>query len=155
MRLRKDFCLGGLMGLPRHSKGWRHSQFEQLIVLREHGYEGVVHWGAWADIRRAGLVPCGMARIRQPAEAIGLAHAHQDEGLDFTTLHAGTGFESDADMDRLASAIIDASSRTGYALHVETHRATMTQDIKRTIDLLSRFPELPDYSGFFTLVYRS
>lgn len=153
MQLRRDFCLGGLANLPMTSLGWRSDRAAQLEMLRDYGYVGVVHWEGWAEIRRAGLIPCGMAGMRAPAEAIEIARRHQGEGLDFTTLHVGTGFESDAAMDALAAAVLEASSRTGYALHIETHRATMTQDIRRTLDLVQRFPELPltlDFSHWYS-----
>lgn len=114
----------------------------QLALLAEHGYAGVVAWSGWADVRRAALIPCGMGRVLRPGEATPLARRHRDEGLDFTTLHVGTGFESDAEMDALAAAVLDASAVTGHPLHVETHRATMTQDARRTMDLLGRFPGL-------------
>ncbi|MBU6166098.1 MAG: hypothetical protein KGQ52_08190 [Alphaproteobacteria bacterium] len=153
MRLRRDICLGSLAGLPRHSSGWRASLSAQLDLLKQHGYHGVVAWGEWDAIRAAGLLPCGMARVTRPAEALAVAQAHQDQGLDFTTLHAGTGLETDAEMDRLADAILAAASRTGHALHVETHRATMTQDIALTRALLARFPDLAltlDFSHWYS-----
>lgn len=152
MRLRRDFCLGGLANLPTTSIGWRPDRAAQLEMLRDYGYAGVIHWEGWDDIHRAGLIPCGMACVRTPEAAIEIARRHQGEGLDFTTLHVGSGFETDAAMDKLAASVLDASSRTGYALHIETHRATMTQDIRRTLDLLLRFPELPltlDFSHWY------
>jgi hypothetical protein len=153
MRLRRDFCLAGLSALPTTSQGWRETEAEQLSLLVKHGYEGVIAWRSWEDIRKAGLIPCGMARLRKPVDALDLATRHQALGLDFTAVHAGTGFESDAEMDEMATAILSAAEQTGHALHVETHRATMTQDIKRTLDLLIRFPELPialDFSHWYT-----
>ncbi len=153
MQLRRDICLGSLANLPVRSSGWLASKSAQLGLLKELGYQGVVHWGDWAPIHDAGLIPCGMASIVDTAAALDLAKHHRDAGLDFTTLHVGTGFESDAEMDALAAAVIEASAQTGHALHVETHRATMTQDIRRTVDLLTRFPELPltlDFSHWYT-----
>lgn len=153
MRLRRDFCLGGLQGLPSFSLGWRPTLPESLALLAEHGYRGVVAWEGFAEIRAAGLIPCGMGRVRKPDDAMPLAMRHRDEGLDFTTLHVGTGFETDAEMDRLAGAVLEASAATGQPLHVETHRATMTQDMQRSLELLKRFPELPltlDFSHWYT-----
>lgn len=153
MQLRRDFCLGGLLGLPRFSSGWRPTLAEGLALLAERGYRGVIAWDSFAEIQAAGLVPCGMARVLRPKDAFEVAVRHRDAGLDFTTLHAGTGFESDAEMDSLAGAILEAAAATAYTLHVETHRATMTQDIQRTLDLVKRFPELPltlDFSHWYT-----
>lgn len=153
MRLRRDLCLGTLTNLPRFSAGFRPSLDAQLALVRERGFEGVSHWDAWEQIQRAGLIASGMARITDPEQALPLARTNKDLGLDFTALHVGTGFESDAEMDALAASVIDASTATGHALYVETHRATMTQDIKRTLDLVGRFPDLRftlDFSHWYS-----
>jgi sugar phosphate isomerase/epimerase len=153
MIIRRDICLGGLAGLPSASAGHGLDRPEALARLAGHGFAGVVAWDNWDAIRAAGLIPCGMGRILAPAEALPLARAHADAGLDFTTLHVGTGFESDAAMDRLAEAVLEAGALSGHALHIETHRATMTQDIRRTIDLVARFAQLTftlDFSHWYT-----
>jgi len=153
MIIRRDICLGGMAGLVPGSQGHGLPLAGQLALLRRHGYEGVVAWDGWDAIRAASLVPCGMARIVTPGEALPLARRHADADLDFTTLHVGTGFESEAAMDRLVAAVLEAAAITGHALHIETHRATMTQDIRRTLDLLARFPELTftlDFSHWYT-----
>jgi hypothetical protein len=49
--------------------------------------------------------------------------------------------------------VLDASARHAYPLFVETHRATITQDMRRTIDLIARFPALrfnADLSHYYT-----
>jgi hypothetical protein len=56
-------------------------------------------------------------------------------------------------MDRLVSAVLEASQRVGLPLYIETHRATITQDAWRTIQLTKRFPEIRfngDFSHFYT-----
>jgi hypothetical protein len=45
-------------------------------------------------------------------------------------------------MARLAEALLEISVTERHPLYLETHRATMTQDIRRTLDLVERFPEL-------------
>ncbi|MFO6448711.1 hypothetical protein ACLBKU_16380 [Erythrobacter sp. NE805] len=153
MLLRRDICLGGMARLVPGSEGHGLDLAGQLALLRRHGFAGVVAWDGWEAIRAAGLIPCGMARIRAPEEALPLARRHADAGLDFTTLHVGTGFESDAAMARLAEAVCDAAAITGHPLPVETHRATMTQDIRRTLDLVALFPQLTftlDFSHWYT-----
>ena len=153
MIIRRDICLGGLVHLPRGSAGHGLALPEQFALLRANGYAGVVTGEHWQDIRDAGLIPCGMGRVLTPQDALPLARLHQDAGVDFTTLHVGTGFESDDEMARLAGAVLEAAAITGHRLHVETHRATMTQDIRRTVDLLARFPQLSltlDFSHWYT-----
>ena len=62
------------------------------------------------------------------------------EGMECVTLHAGWGIEDDAEAFTLIDAILQESTR--LALYVETHRATLFQDMWRTVQFVSRFPEL-------------
>lgn len=153
MKLRRDICLGTLEGLPAISPLHGLALAEQLALVRAYGYVGVTAWDRWDAIRDAGLVPCGMGRVLAPQDALPLARRHHDEGLDYTTLHVGTGFESDHAMALLAEAVLNAEAATGHPLHIETHRATMTQDIRRTVDLLAIFPQISitlDFSHWYT-----
>jgi hypothetical protein len=153
MIIRRDICLGGMAALPEGSAGHGLSLPDQLALLREEGYRGVVAWDNWEAIHAAGLVAVGMGRVLQPEDAHPLALSDAGQGLDFSTLHVGTGFESDDTMARLAEAVLEAEATTGHPLHIETHRATMTQDIRRTIDLVGTFPELTftlDFSHWYT-----
>jgi hypothetical protein len=153
MRLRRDINLGTLLELPRASRGWRASLDEQLAMLRELGYEGAQAWEGFDRIHRAGLLPLGMARVTQPAQVDDIARRHRDEGLGFTNLHVGTGFESDVQLDALADALLEAQARHGHLLLVETHRATATQDIWRTLQWVARRPALrftADLSHWYT-----
>jgi hypothetical protein len=153
MIIRRDICLGGLAGLPAGSAAHGLVLPDQLALLREAGFGGVVAWDSWEAIQAAGLVAVGMGRVLRPEDALPLARRHAEGGLDFTTLHVGTGFESDDEMARLAEAVLAAEAATGHRLHIETHRATITQDIRRTLDLITRFPELAftlDFSHWYT-----
>jgi hypothetical protein len=65
----------------------------------------------------------------------------------------GTGMEDDDEAARLVEEVLDASTTTGIPLYVETHRATVTQDIWRTLQLVRRFPEIRfngDFSHWYT-----
>jgi sugar phosphate isomerase/epimerase len=153
MRMRRDICLGGLADLIPGSAAHGLPLPDQLALLRGYGYRGIVAWDHWDAIRGAGLIPCGMARVREARDALPVARLHRDAGLDFTTLHVGTGFETDREMALLAEAVIEAAAITGHPLHVEIHRATMTQDIRRTVDLIERFQALRftlDFSHWYT-----
>jgi hypothetical protein len=152
-RIRKHLSLGNLLALPPASAGFRDNLAAQLQLVKSQGYESVQSWDNWRLIQDAGLRASGIARLLSPDQAAAIAEAHRDAGLEFTNLHVGTGFESDAEMDALADSILQASARTGYTLLVETHRATATQDIWRTLRWIERFPELrftADLSHWYT-----
>jgi hypothetical protein len=80
------------------------------------------------------------------------ARFFRDAGCDCTTVHLGTGLETDTEMARLAETLLNISSSEAHPIYLETHRATMTQDIRRTLDLVERFPELR-FNGDFAHWY--
>ncbi|WP_394769619.1 tRNA-dependent cyclodipeptide synthase [Lacisediminihabitans sp.] len=107
----------------------------------------------------AGLRSVGMGRV----DRLGDAHRIASDGIarvyGCATLHVGTGFEGDAEADALIADIVSVSERLGFPLFVETHRATVTQDPWRTLQLVARHPGLllnGDFSHWYTgveLVY--
>lgn len=102
---------------------------------------------------------CGSDRINTPDEADAVAAKHVAAGRDCLTVHAGWGVEDDAEVDRLVEAILAASERHRLPIFLETHRATITQDVWRTVQIAKRFPEVRfngDFSHYYTgqeLVY--
>ena len=153
--LRKDINISTIIDLPDHSSGPHLTYFQQeelCSLLKAHGYQGVQT--ALPDAALSmGLAVTGMGDVHAPADADKLAARQKDQGYQATTLHVGTGLESDDDMDRLAGAVLEAEAKHGHPLYIETHRATMTQDIRRTLDLIERFPQLgfnADLSHWYT-----
>jgi hypothetical protein len=94
-----------------------------------------------------------MANIQKPGQLEPVATQLVDEGYECLTLHAGSGFESQADALHLLEDILAASEKTGLPVFIETHRATLTQDIWRTVEFIKELPELRfivDYSHWCT-----
>lgn len=131
-----------LDGLAAGTLGARDTRQAQLAMLAGHGITGVLAWSEWPAIRAAGLVPHAMGRVEDPSDADALLAWHVDAGVASTTVHLGTAFDTDAQMDRLAGAVLDAAARHGHPVFVETHRATVTQDPWRTLRWIERFPDL-------------
>ena len=128
--------------LPDWSAGPRGDRAHVYAAVKEAGYEAIQTLEPEAA-REAGLIPTGLARIFDDVGGMReVALRWRDAGCDCTTVQLGTGFESDDEMARLAEAMLEISAAIGHPLYLETHRATMTQDIKRTLDLVERFPEL-------------
>lgn len=101
----------------------------------------------------AGCMPfCGLNRISTPAEADAIAASHASRGDTCITVHAGWGLESDDEVARLVEAILSASDRHRLPIFIETHRATITQDIWRTVQITRRFPEVR-FNGDFSHYY--
>jgi hypothetical protein len=76
-----------------------------------------------------------------------------DLGFACCTLMVGTGFEDHDTAARLIDEVVTASLDAKIPLYVETHRATLTQDAWRTLQLIERFPEIRfngDFSHWYT-----
>ncbi len=128
--------------LPDWSAGPRGDRTQIYAAIKAAGYEAIQTLEPEAALA-AGLIPTGLARIFDDLDQMReVAVRWRDAGCDCTTVQLGTGFESDEEMAQLAEALLEIGETEHHPLYLETHRATMTQDIKRTLDLVARFPEL-------------
>lgn len=138
--------------LPDWSSGPRGTPAEIYAAVADAGYEALQSPDP-ANAAAAGLIPTGMMRIFDDVDQMReRTKAFRDAGCDCTTVHLGTGLEKDAEMARLAEAMLDISVTEKHPVYLETHRATMTQDVRRTLDLIERFPELR-FNGDFAHWY--
>jgi hypothetical protein len=140
-----------LDGLNEPPGGW-------LGALRDAGYDGVQMIeplpATLADkARDLGLEVCGSGRVNLPADAWRLARQARRLGLGQLTIHLGWGLEDEAEGLALIDAVLEASDGEGVSMHVETHRATLFQDIWRTVRFVEQRPELrftADLSHWYT-----
>jgi hypothetical protein len=100
----------------------------------------------------APLPHCGLDRINTADEADAIAAKHAERGDLCITVHAGWGMEDDDEVFRLVEAILAASDRHRLPIFIETHRATMTQDLWRTVQIARKFPEVR-FNGDFSHYY--
>lgn len=127
-----------------------------LDEIAAAGYQGVqftepASHDELRECERLGLGVCSSGRVNSPADARELAARFESEGMECATLHVGWGIEDDDAAARLIEAILHASERV--PLYVETHRATIFQDMWRTVQFVGRFPELRfngDFSHWYT-----
>ncbi|MEN8721891.1 MAG: hypothetical protein ABF335_03280 [Alphaproteobacteria bacterium] len=154
--LRKDMNIGTMLALPTDSGAPALDFADQgpvMDFLKAHDYLGIQSFTPGVALA-AGFSATGMASFKTLDDPIEQTIAdHAAKGYDCTTVHAGTGFETDDEMAQYADLLLNAASKHNYAVYVETHRATITQDIKRTVDLVEKFPELrfnADLSHWYT-----
>lgn len=140
-----------LDGLPQAAQ-------DPVAAIQAAGYTGIqfidpLNSKALVQARALNLGVCGSHRINTPEEASPIAQAAVDSGLECLTLHVGWGLESDSEGAALIESILEASTRHRIPLYVETHRATLFQDMQRTVQFIARFPELRfngDFSHWYT-----
>lgn len=120
--------------------------------LAADGFEGVQLTNDSLPGSGSILPFCGLDRISTPAEADSIAKKHAIRGDECLTVHAGWGIEDDDGVCRLVEAILTASERCRMPIFIETHRATITQDMWRTVQITKRFPEVR-FNGDFSHYY--
>ena len=150
-KLRVFLNLDNLVDLRRDSIWTGVAKEELLEQLAADGFEGVQLTDDGPP-RPGALAYCGLGRINQPGEAVLLAEKHAARGDLCLTVHVGWGIEDDDHVFRLVEAILSASERTGLPIFIETHRATITQDMWRTVQITKKFPEVL-FNGDFSHYY--
>ncbi len=146
-------------GLPSPSEGW-------LPAIRGAGYDGVqfiepLELERLSECRDLNLGICGSGRVNAPDDAFRLAGEAGHAGLECLTLHVGWGLEDDNAAANLIEAVLLASEQTSLPLYIETHRATIFQDMWRTVQFVRRYPDIRingDFSHWYTgleMVYGS
>lgn len=138
--LHGDSLWGGDEGLARYGR------------LLDDGFEGVQLTTDAPAIADAPLPHCGLDRINTPGEANAIAAKHALRGDICLTVHAGWGLEDENEVFRLVDAILAASDQHRLPIFIETHRATITQDIWRTVQIAKKFPEVR-FNGDFSHYY--
>ena len=138
--------------LPDWSVGPHGTDAEADRAVKAAGYEAL-QTSDPARARVAGLIPTGMMRVFDDLDEMReKTRRFRDGGCDCTTVHLGTGLESDYELLRLAEGLLEISEKEQHPIYLETHRATMTQDIRRTLDLVARLPQLR-FNGDFAHWY--
>ena len=130
----------GLDGLPAYQR------------LLNDGFEGIQVTSGPPAAPEALISYCGLDRINTPDEAEAVAAKHAARGDQCITVHVGWGLEDDYEVDHLVEAVLTASDKYQLPIFIETHRATITQDLWRTVQIARRFPEVR-FNGDFSHYY--
>jgi len=151
-RLAVYLNMGTLSDLPDWSAAPRAEGKELLAAIRDAGFDGT-QGGDVALSHELGLGTAGGGRLYKPEDAEDCAKNNKDAGHPCATVHAGWGLEDDAEVDAYVDAVIHASVKHDIPIYIETHRATITQDIWRTVQITQRFPGVRfngDFSHWYT-----
>jgi sugar phosphate isomerase/epimerase len=131
---------------------------EILRRIKDNGFDGIQFAEVpspedVAECRRLGMGVAGGGRVNRAAEAFELASRLASEGMECGTVHLGWGLEDDEEGARLIDSILAASHQFGIPLYCETHRATLFQDMWRTVQFVNRHPNVRfngDFSHWYT-----
>jgi len=151
-KLRVFLNLDTLRDLPANSSWPDVKDLALYEQLAKDGFAGV-QLTTDAPAPAYALLPyCGLDRINTPQEANTVVEKHATRGDLCITVHAGWGIEEDDKIFRLVEAILAARERHRLPVFLETHRATITQDIWRTVKIAEKFPEVR-FNGDFSHYY--
>ncbi len=120
--------------------------------FKDQGFSGIQNGDA-DTCREFGLSHTHSGKVDKKGDAARLIEQAKEYGSDCVTVHAGTGLEDDDEMDVLVDDILNASVKSAMPVFLETHRATITQDMWRTVRMVERFPEIRfngDFSHWYT-----
>lgn len=152
-KLRVYLNTGNLTSLPDHSIWPQLHGSKAAERLRSDGFDGIQLDGAEPALNaRDGLPYCGLDRINRPEEADSIFVKHKENGESCISLHVGWGMEDDDEIDLLVRAVLESSEKHELPAFIETHRATITQDMWRTVQITKRFPDVL-FNGDFSHLY--
>jgi hypothetical protein len=121
---RADTVSPGLEGRPRY----------QLLLA--DGFEGVQLSRDDPQVSDGFIPFVGLDRLNLPADADEVVVRHAMRGDLRMMVHVGWGLET----FRLDQAILTAPDQYGLAIFIETHRATIAQDVWRTMEGTKKLP---------------
>lgn len=151
-RLKIYLNLDTLTDLPANSEWPRLEGVAAYGRLKADGFEGVQVTAGEPPSAQSAMPHCGLDRINTPADADEIAARHSDRGDQCITVHVGWGLEDDDEVAYLVEAVLAASDKHHLPIFIETHRATITQDMWRTVQITRRFPEVR-FNGDFSHYY--
>lgn len=151
-KLKVYLNLDTLLDLPADGLWPGLSGVEAMKRLAADGFAGV-QLTQGEPVPGSSLPHCGLDRVNRPEETDAITARHAARGDLCLTLHVGWGIETDHEVDLLIESVLTAAEKHRLPTFVETHRATVTQDMWRTVEITKRFPEIlfnGDFSHYYT-----
>lgn len=150
--LRIDINYGNCDGLPEFSTGPLGGDRQKHEAIAKAGFQGIQD-GVPELCQELGLGLTAHARVNEVGDLDHLIPQWKSQDYNCATIHLGWGLESDKQTDLLVEYILNSSQKFNFPIYIETHRATVTQDMFRTVELVKRFPEIRfngDFSHWYT-----
>lgn len=150
--LRIDINYGTCEELPDFSIGPKGDDREKHEAIAKAGFGGIQD-GNPELCKEFNLQMTAHARVNKVGDLKDLLPVWKSLNYNCATVHLGWGMESDQEMDDLVNYIQESSLEYDFPIYIETHRATITQDMFRTVEMVKRFPEIRfngDFSHWYT-----
>ena len=150
--LRVDINYGTCEDLPFFSIGPKGNDREKHAAIANAGFGGIQD-GNPDLCKEFNLQITAHARVNKVGDLKELLPVWKSLNYNCATVHLGWGTETDQEMDELVNYIQESSLNYDFPIYIETHRATITQDMFRTVEMVKRFPGVrfnADFSHWYT-----
>lgn len=150
--LRVDINYNTCDELPTFSSGPKGNDLQKHTAIADAGFSAIQD-GIPDLCNKLNLNLTAHARVNAVGDLKEVLPLWKSEGYNCATVHLGWGLESDSEVNGLVEYILDSSVNYDFPIYIETHRATVTQDMFRTVALTKRFPEIRfngDFSHWYT-----
>jgi sugar phosphate isomerase/epimerase len=147
-RLRLQQAIWAMIDLPRGSHEW--SLAEKFDRAKEAGFSAIEAYcldDAFADSASALAHEKGLPiAMIMPASTVdellpGIERAHRMRA-EYLGLHVHGSLRATPEIADTLAEMYEIANDAGLPLFIETHRATVTQDLRRAVKVLNRFKKL-------------
>ena len=150
--LRIDINYGTCEDLPDFSIGPKGNDRQKHEAIANAGFGGIQD-GNLDFCKEFNLQLTAHARVNKVGDLQELLPFWKTNNYNCATVHLGWGIETNKEIDALVNYILESSTKYDFPIYIETHRATITQDMFRTVEMLKRFPGIRlngDFSHWYT-----
>ena len=150
--LRIDINYGTCEDLPGFSIGPKENDRQKHEAIAIAGFGGIQD-GNLDLCKEFNLQLTAHARVNKVGDLQELLPFWKTNNYNCATVHLGWGIETNKEIDALVNYILESSTKYDFPIYIETHRATITQDMFRTVEMLKRFPGIRlngDFSHWYT-----
>jgi len=154
-RLRMQHCTWALLNLPRGGQEW--SMAQKLDMVAGAGFKGYDAYGIRPPesdelatmLRDRGLAFGYSTGASHPDDLLLPIEIAHRMGADYINVQVGGSLKAAPEIADLLEEMFELVNDAGIPLFIETHRNTVTQDLRRTVKVINRFKKVR-FTGDFS-----
>jgi sugar phosphate isomerase/epimerase len=154
-RLRLQQSAWALLNLPRDGAEWSIiERLDRIAAAGFAGFETSVASEPEADelagmLRNRGLAIGFSAQASEADDLLGPIELAHRMRADYLTVRVHGSLKASPDIADILEEMFDLANDAGLPLFIETHRGTVTQDLRRTVKVIDRFKKIR-FTGDFS-----
>ena len=154
-RLRLQQSAWALTNLPRDGAEWSIvERLDRIAATGFTGFETSVASDSEADelagmLRNRGLAIGFSTQATEADDLVPPIELAHRMGADYLTVRVNGSLKASPDIAEILEDMFDLANDAGLPLFIETHRGTVTQDLRRTVKVIDRFKKVR-FTGDFS-----